>query len=73
MPRWTMVWGEASYLLYLIHLLVFSVAGTLLRMAGVAPYGSVGVMLGLGALAIAVSVAATVWLERPYRAWTKGR
>jgi exopolysaccharide production protein ExoZ len=73
MPGWALVWGEASYLLYLLHLLVFSVAGTLLRMAGVAPYGSVGVMLALGALSIVVSVAATVWFERPYRAWTKGR
>ena len=73
MPNWALVWGEASYLLYLLHLLVFSVAGTLLRMAGVAPYGSVGVMLGLGALSVAVSVAATVWLERPYRAWARGR
>jgi exopolysaccharide production protein ExoZ len=72
-PNWMMVWGEASYLLYLVHLLVFSIAGTLLRMAGVAPYGSVTAMLGLGALSIAVSVAATLWLERPYRAWTKGR
>ncbi|WP_137110021.1 acyltransferase [Rhodobacter sp. SY28-1] len=73
MPGWTLVWGEASYLLYLLHILVFSVAGTLLRMAGVAPYGSVPVMLGLGMLSIAVSVAATLWLERPYRAWAKGR
>ncbi|MGL4235087.1 acyltransferase family protein [Tabrizicola sp.] len=73
MPEWCMVWGEASYLLYLLHLLVFSIAGTLLRMAGVAPYGSVPVMLGLGVLAVAVSVAATLWLERPYRRWTRGR
>lgn len=73
MPAWALVWGEASYLIYLLHLLVFSIAGTLLRMAGVAPYGSVGMMLGLGALSIAVSVAATLWLERPYRRWTKGR
>jgi exopolysaccharide production protein ExoZ len=73
MPGWAMVWGEASFLLYLLHLLVFSVAGTLLRMAGVAPYGSVPVMLALGAVAVAVSVAATLWLERPYRRWTRGR
>ncbi|MES2914948.1 MAG: acyltransferase [Pseudomonadota bacterium] len=73
MPGWTQVWGEASYLIYLLHLLVFSVVGTLLRMAGVAPYGSVGVMLALGSLTIVVSVAATLWLERPYRAWVKGR
>ena len=72
-PRWALVWGEASYLLYLLHLLVFSITGTLLRMAGIAPYGSVVVMLALAAMAIAVSVAATIWLERPYRAWTKGR
>ncbi|WP_160147769.1 acyltransferase family protein [Tabrizicola flagellatus] len=71
MPGWTLVWGEASYLLYLLHLLVFSVAGTLLRMAGVAPYGSLVPMLALGVLATAVSVAATLWVERPYRAWAK--
>lgn len=73
MPDWTLVWGEASYLLYLVHLLVFSIAGTILRMAGIAPYGSLMSMLGLGVLATAVSVAATIWLERPYRAWTRGR
>ena len=73
MPAWTLVWGEASYLLYLLHLLVFSIAGTLLRMTGIAPYGSTISMLGLGALSIAVSVAATLWLERPYRRWSRGR
>jgi exopolysaccharide production protein ExoZ len=73
MPDWTMVWGESSYLLYLVHLLVFSVAGTLLRMAGVEPYGTVTAMLGLGALSVVVSVAGTLWLERPYRRWAKGR
>lgn len=72
-PDWAMVWGEASYLLYLLHLLVFSIAATLLRMTGMEPYGSLGATLGLGALSIAVSVAATLWLERPYRRWTKGR
>lgn len=72
-PGWMMMWGESSYLLYLVHLLVFSIAGTLLRMAGVEPYGTVVAMLGLAALSIAVSVAATIWLERPYRAWAKGR
>ncbi|MFM7443224.1 MAG: acyltransferase family protein [Tabrizicola sp.] len=73
MPGWTLVWGEASYLLYLVHLLVFAIAGTVLRMAGVEPYGTVLSMLGLAVLATAVSVAATIWLERPYRARTKGR
>lgn len=73
MPGWAMVWGEASYLLYLLHLLVFSVAGTILRQFGIAPYGSVALLLALGTLSIAVSVAATLWLERPYRRWTKGR
>jgi exopolysaccharide production protein ExoZ len=73
MPNWALVWGESSFILYLLHLLVFSIAGTLLRMGGVYPYGTVGVMLALGALALAISVAATIWIERPYRAWTKGR
>lgn len=73
MPNWAMIWGEASYLLYLLHLLVFSIAGTILRKLGVSPYGSIASMMALAALSIVVSVAATVWLERPYRAWTKGR
>lgn len=73
MPGWVMLWGESSYLLYLLHLLVFSIVGTLMRMAGIAPYGSVTAMLGLGALSVAVSVAATLWLERPYLRWAKGR
>lgn len=73
MPTWALVWGESSYLLYLLHLLIFSVVGTLLRMAGVAPYGSLTALLGLGAFSIAVSVAATLWIERPYLAWAKGR
>lgn len=72
-PNWTLVWGEASYLLYLLHLLVFSVAGTVLRMIGIAPYGSLPAMLFLGSLSIVLSVAATLWLERPYRRWTKRR
>lgn len=73
MPNWALVWGEASYLLYLLHLLVFSVVGTLLKMAGIAPYGSVPMLLIIGAMALAVSVAATFWVERPYRRWTRGR
>ncbi|NHB77900.1 hypothetical protein [Rhodobacter calidifons] len=73
MPGWALVWGEASYLPDLLHLLVFSVAGTLLRMAGVAPYGSLLSMLAPGLLATAASVAATLWVERPYLAWAKGR
>lgn len=72
-PNWTMVWGESSYILYLVHILVFSIAGTVLRIAGVAPYGSTFAMLALAALAVLVSVGATVWLERPYRRWTHGR
>lgn len=42
-------------------------------MVGIAPYGSLAAMLGLGALAITVSVAGTILIERPYRAWTRGR
>ena len=73
MPNWAMVWGDSSYLLYLLHLLVFSVAGQAIRMAGYEPYGSVEMMLGLGGLAVAVSIMACVWLERPYRRWVRNR
>jgi peptidoglycan/LPS O-acetylase OafA/YrhL len=72
-PDWAMVWGEASYLLYLLHLLVFSVAGTLMRMFGIKPYGSVYSMIGLGALALLVSVVTTLQVERPSRRWTRKR
>lgn len=70
-PSWALIWGESSYVLYLIHLFVFSITGTLLRIVGVAPYGSNQAMLVLAVLALSVSVTATLWLERPYRLWTR--
>jgi exopolysaccharide production protein ExoZ len=73
MPNWSLVWGESSYILYLVHILVFSTAGTLLRMQGIEPYGSLQAMLALALLAVTVSLIATIWVERPYRQWVRMR
>ena len=66
--------GEASYTLYLSHLLVFSIAGRGTEiLTGVNLYQSwVGLLILLG-LAVSMAVAATLWLERPYRAWVRRR
>ncbi len=69
MPGWALLWGEASYLLYLSHLLVFSILGTVLRMAGVAPYAAPGGLAALLLLAVSLACLAPLWLERPYRRW----
>lgn len=73
MPGWTLIWGEASYMLYLSHLLVFSITGTVLRMAGMNAYAHPIALAGLMLLALLLAVAATVFLERPYRRWTRPR
>ena len=72
-PDWTLVWGEASYILYLSHLLVFSISGTVLRMAGLNVYSHPLGLFGLLGLALAVAWAATLLLERPYRRWSRPR
>lgn len=73
MPGWTLIWGEASYMLYLSHLLVFSITGTFLRMGGVNAYAHPIALAGLMLLALVLAVSATVFLERPYRRWTRPR
>lgn len=67
MPGWALLWGESSYLLYLSHLLVFSILGTALRMVGITPYGHPAGLAALLLLAVALATFATLWLERPYR------
>lgn len=74
MPGWVMLWGESSYLLYLAHLLIFSVVGQAVMIAlGIDVYTSVAWMLLLLALALGLSALATVWIERPYHRWYKRR
>jgi exopolysaccharide production protein ExoZ len=74
MPAGVILWGEASYILYLVHLLVFTVIGQgLSRVAGIDPYSSTPAMLGMLAAATALSCAASVWIEQPYQRWYRAR
>ncbi|MEM9494546.1 MAG: acyltransferase [Pseudomonadota bacterium] len=73
-PGIIMLWGEASFLLYLLHLIVFSVTGRLAEIVlGVDVYASTLWMLFMPALATVVSCLATLFIERPYQAWYKSR
>jgi len=67
-------WGESSYILYLLHLLYFSVAGTVYRLAtGDSIYHSQLWMAFLLASVTALSYILTVRLERPYQEWVRRR
>ena len=71
-------WGESSYILYLLHLLYFSIIGKIVELVtGQSVYHSQVWMVSLLASVIAISYAATLWIERPYQAWyrrfSKGR
>ena len=69
-----LVWGESSYILYLLHLLLFSVIGRAAEMAlGINVYGSTVAMLAMLAIAVIISGLATLYLERPYQAWYQRR
>lgn len=72
-PAITVV-GDASYLIYLLHLLVFYTIGRGVEMAtSFNVYTSEIVMTAMLAIAIASSVAAHRWLERPYQRWVRAR
>ncbi|MEM9138885.1 MAG: acyltransferase [Pseudomonadota bacterium] len=66
--------GDASYLLYLLHLLVFYTIGRGVEMlTGFNVYTSTAAMLAMLTAATAAAVAAHLWLERPYQRWCKAR
>ena len=73
-PRWLTEIGEASYVLYLVHLTTLSVVLRVLRRVDLA--GVIGVELTAWFAASAtVVVAYTIhrWLERPLLAWARAR
>ncbi len=71
-PQVLVLVGEASYILYLVHLLAFSVIGNLAMLAaGVDIYQSTILMLIVLCVVTALSCAATLLLERPYLAWRR--
>lgn len=72
LPRLVLLWGDASYILYLIHLLVFSTLTRLLEpMTQVNSYGSDLSMAGLLVSAIIISCLLCSWVERPYLIWVR--
>ena len=72
MPRIVLLWGESSYILYLGHLLAFSVMGNLALLAvGVDVYASDTALIVMLVSAIALSCLATRYIEQPYQRWYK--
>lgn len=66
------LWGESSYILYLFHVLYFSVVGKLIEVAfGINVYHSQLWMLALFLSVIALCCLATIKFERPYQKWYK--
>ncbi|PZX15228.1 peptidoglycan/LPS O-acetylase OafA/YrhL [Palleronia aestuarii] len=73
-PSFGLLAGESSYILYLIHPLLFSItAVAAARALGVDIYASEAAMLLTVAGLVATAMALTVWVERPYIAWYKSR
>lgn len=67
-------WGNSSYILYLLHLVYFSVAGKAVEiLARQNVYASQAGMLALMASIVVISYASTVYLERPYQKWYHNR
>ena len=74
MPRILTVWGDASYLLYLMHPLVYLTIGKMIEVVtGFNVYGSTAAMVGLLIVATLVTMAAHVLFEKPYQRWYKAR
>ncbi len=73
LPRWILLLGEASYILYLIHLLCFSIFGRVLSEVGLDIYSSSTAMLVALLTTTALACGATVVLERPFHRWHKAR
>jgi exopolysaccharide production protein ExoZ len=63
-------WGESSYILYLFHILYFSVVGKAVQiLTGINVYGSQLYMLLMLISVVMICYVATVRLERPYQRW----
>jgi peptidoglycan/LPS O-acetylase OafA/YrhL len=72
-PRILLLGGESSYLLYLLHPLVYSVMAFSIGKLGVDAFQNGALMLLMLLSAVGLSMAATLWIERPYIAWYKAR
>ncbi|MCV2865231.1 acyltransferase family protein [Albidovulum sediminicola] len=73
-PRAFQVLGDASYLLYLVHILVYSVTSRVFEaILGTYAYTSPAIMLAMLAVSVTVSIALDQFGEIPYQRWYKRR
>lgn len=74
MPEIIIIWGESSYIMYLIHLIVFSVFARLFEIfTGLNLYYSSSAMLAAMVIMTILSMALTYYIEQPYQKWYKVR
>jgi len=72
--RVMLLWGESSYLLYLLHVMIFQVFGSLIRIStGFSVYTTWWSATGLLIIAVGICMALTVIAERRYQAFYKGQ
>lgn len=70
----TLLWGESSYVLYLLHILVYSLIGRAVEVfLSINPYHSDIWMVFMLALVTCLSYYSCKHLERPYQDWYQGR
>ena len=63
-------WGESSYILYLFHILYFSIVGKAIEvLSGLNVYSSQLAMLALLISVVMICYVGAVYLERPYQKW----
>ena len=73
-PRWLMLGGRASYVLYLTHIMVLGAAAAVLKVAlGVRPWAQDRWILVLLAATVVFSVLVNVALEHPFQQWRRRR
>ncbi len=73
-PGWLCLLGDASYSIYLVHTSVMMVIAMLLKRFRI-DYNVwlIPVLIGVGILSLAASLAFWKWVERPVMAWWKKR
>lgn len=65
-----LLWGESSYILYLLHLLFFSFAGKIIELStDVDAYESTPIRLVMLLAVVVVSMVVSATIERRYQAW----